>query len=217
MKPNLCCSACGQAVNHSRANHLFASAVAVSLYYCQVRGEDCVAEEHYADPRPDRGELFMQVAELFGRRGTCLRAHVGAVVVLNARIISTGYNGAPPGAAHCTEVGCLEGPDGGCIRTTHAELNAIVWAAREGIALKGATLYSTHEPCLGCAKAVATAGIGGVFFREPYRNHSGLQLLEALHIPCRQLTKEEEDDRDEGEAETGPELPRPHGGGVACH
>ena len=153
-----------------------------SLYFCGRRNVDAVAEVITEDPRPSREKLFLDIAGIISKRSTCTRAHVGCVIAKDGRIISTGYNGSPPGAAHCSEVGCLAGPDSGCIRTTHAEINAIVWAARSGVATEGAEIYGTHGPCLACAKAIATAGLKRVYFIEPYRLEDGVELLSQLGI-----------------------------------
>src|SRR5919204_5958156 len=100
--------------------------------------------------RPSWDEYFMQIARDVSTRATCNRRLVGAVVVLERRILSTGYNGAPHGLPHCTEVGCKI-VDGHCIRTLHAEQNAIVHGALYGVSLKGSTLYVTCQPCNNCA------------------------------------------------------------------
>jgi dCMP deaminase len=122
--------------------------------------------------RIDRDEMFMRMAELAGMRGSCPRAHVGAVLVQDRRPISMGYNGAPPGMPHCDDAGCemdVEHPQLGCQRTIHAEANAIAWAARAGLRTEGATLYTTYSPCRKCAELLAAAGIAQVMFARPYR------------------------------------------------
>lgn len=133
----------------------------------------------------------MEVARVLAKRSTCTRGHVGAVLVLERRIVATGYNGSPPGATHCTEGGCLV-PDGtpgaGCQRTLHAEANVIAFAARHGQATEGAVLYSTHGPCLKCAQLIASAGISAVVYETPYRLPAGLELLDELSIPTKQFT-----------------------------
>jgi dCMP deaminase len=191
------CSACSKELTPNMQDHTFAlsstdkeeSPRLDSLYYCGNLHDDAMAVVVIEEPetRVSRDALFMRTAYLFAERSTCLRAHVGAVIVKDKRIISTGYAGSPPGVAHCTDVGCLEGPDGGCIRTTHAEMNAIVWAAKAGVATDDTIMYSTHEPCLHCAKAIATAGIRAVYFSVPYRIKLGTELLDALMIPVKQL------------------------------
>ncbi len=121
-------------------------------------------------------ELFLSIATLVAQRGTCPRAKVGAIITLDRRIISLGYNGAPPGQAHCTEIGC-QIVDGGCVRTVHAEANAIAFAAHSGSRLLGSTIYCTHSPCLSCGKLILSSGIGRVVFTEPYRDDSAMSLL----------------------------------------
>jgi dCMP deaminase len=122
-----------------------------------------------SEPRVGWHEYFMNIAEQVGTRSTCDRKHVGALIVRDKTILSTGYNGSLRGAPHCDEVGHdLE--NGHCIRTVHAEANAIAQAAKHGIALDDAELYVTASPCLTCFKLVANAGIKAVFFREFYRD-----------------------------------------------
>ena len=108
----------------------------------------------------------MQIARVVATRATCPRRHVGAVIVRNRQILSTGYNGSPPGQAHCTEIGCLM-EDGRCIRTLHAEQNAIIQAALHGISTEGATLYCTCRPCHVCARMIVGAGIVRVVYFGP--------------------------------------------------
>ena len=127
--------------------------------------------------RPSLDEYFMDITNLVKERSTCNRAHVGVVVVKDKRIISTGYNGAPQGMPHCTEVGCnitkvkhpqSEHIEDHCTRTLHAEQNAIAQAARFGIALDGATLYCKMVLCSTCAKMAITAGIKRVVAEKDY-------------------------------------------------
>ena len=114
--------------------------------------------------RPTWDEYFLAVARVAASRATCDRASVGAVIVSrDNRILSTGYNGSPPGEPHCDDAGHLM-EDGHCQRTIHAETNAIAWAARVGVSLMGARLYiwsSSHHttPCRECMKVVKAAGI----------------------------------------------------------
>jgi dCMP deaminase len=117
--------------------------------------------------RPDRDEYFMQIARTVATRATCPRAHVGAIVVFDRRILTTGYNGSPPATTHCIDGGCLM-VDGHCLRATHAEANAIVQGARHGVSLSGSTIYTTHRPCAGCTKLVITAGIARVVYEHAY-------------------------------------------------
>ena len=139
--------------------------------------------------RLSRPALFMQVAVLFGQRSSCPRADVGAVAVLDRRIIATGYVGAPSGLPHCDVVGCDIGPEGGCVRTIHAEANLITWAARTGTSLSGAVMYCTHAPCRNCAQLIANAGFKALVYGKLYRDPRGLQLLRLLDIYSYDITK----------------------------
>lgn len=146
--------------------------------------------------KPSRDETFMEVARTFAKRSTCIRGQVGAVIVSDRRIVSIGYNGAPPGMPECLDVGChtkelyewlpkksnyIQVPSG-CQRAIHAEANAIAWAARHGVPVGGATVYCTHGPCLHCSQLMATAGVIRVVFEIPYRLTNGLELLTDLGI-----------------------------------
>jgi dCMP deaminase len=138
--------------------------------------------------RLERDFLFLEVAKLFSQRSTCERGQVGTILVVENRIIASGYNGAPPGMKHCTEIGCkVLDPEQGCQRAIHAEANAIAWAARAGAATKNATMYSTHAPCLACAKLIVSAGIWDVCYVHPYRNELGLKLLDKALVEVHQL------------------------------
>lgn len=126
--------------------------------------------------RPSREETLMGVAELYAARSTCSRAHVGVVISRDGRILTVGYNGAPAGMAHCDHT--QDPADyGGCKQSVHAESNAIAFAARHGIAIDGAELYSTLCPCLPCAQLIINAGIGVVYIKNEYRLSDGKQLL----------------------------------------
>lgn len=121
---------------------------------------------------------FMIVAATMALRATCNRAKVGAVLVRDRRIISVGYNGPPSGQPHCIDVGCeIDENTGGCLRSIHAEANAILWAARNGIAVEGATLYTTYHPCLYCARIIHGAAIPRVVYLEEYRDGQRGQWL----------------------------------------
>lgn len=131
--------------------------------------------------RLDREQMFMEMARLVAERSSCTRGNVGAVIVRESRVISMGYNGAPPGALHCIDVGCdiIEGQESqGCQRTIHAEANAIAWAARVGISTADAAMYSTHAPCLKCAQLIAACGIKHFFYENSYR----LERLDILRL-----------------------------------
>ena len=137
--------------------------------------------------RPEWDEYFMDIAFAVAERSTCNRAHVGAVLVRDRRILTTGYNGAPAGLPHCDEVGHLV-VDGHCVRTLHAEQNAIIQGALHGISIQGATAYVTHQPCLTCAKMLINAGIRRVVYAGNYPDEYSRQFLrdagvELKHLP----------------------------------
>lgn len=138
--------------------------------------------------RPTRDDVCMRIAGLMATRSTCLRAQVGAVITREFRLISSGYNGAPSGLLHCGEETCLAGDLHGCENTVHAELNAIVFAARCGIATEGCTLYTTHLPCPACARAIINAGIARVVFSAEYRLSEGMDLLRQAGVTLKRWT-----------------------------
>lgn len=122
-------------------------------------------------------DYFLELAHQVATRATCDRAHVGAVLVRDNRVISTGYNGSPPGEPHCDDAGHFM-YDRHCIRTVHAEVNAIVQAARLGIAVDGATLYCTHRPCSTCEKIIRTAGVARVVWDLEYGDEKNARGIE---------------------------------------
>lgn len=126
--------------------------------------------------RPSWNEYFLNIAHEVAQRSTCERAQVGAVIVRDKRILTTGYNGSPRGLPHCTEVGCLM-DNGHCVRTLHAEQNAIIQAALHGVITEGATIYVTHQPCFNCAKTIINAGISEIVFDRPYQDDRSLEFL----------------------------------------
>jgi dCMP deaminase len=115
-------------------------------------------------------QYFMDIARQVATRATCDRKHVGAVVVRDRTILSTGYNGSIRGMPHCDEVGHMM-ENGHCVATVHAEANAILQAAKNGVRIDGATLYTTASPCWPCFKLVANSGcvriVYGEFYRDP--------------------------------------------------
>lgn len=124
----------------------------------------------------------MTIARLVATRGTCDRLRAGAVLVKNKRIISTGYNGSPPGLEHCDEVGHLL-EEGHCIRTIHGEHNAILQAAAiPGASTEGAIMYTKYNPCLHCAKYVVAAGIKRVVVGKLYRGEKALEYLRSAGV-----------------------------------
>jgi dCMP deaminase len=134
--------------------------------------------------RPSWDEYFMRIAQEVAKRSTCLRRSVGALVVLNKRILSTGYNGAPSGLPHCAETGCLRDelniPSGErheLCRGMHGEMNALLQGARHGIRLEGGTLYSTLVPCSLCSKMLINTGIVRVVAVVDYPDALARQML----------------------------------------
>ena len=118
--------------------------------------------------RPSWDEYFMEIARVVSERATCDRLHVGAIIVKNRVILSTGYNGASRGLPHCDEAG-HELVDGHCVRTVHAEANAILQAAKYGVPVDEATLYVTNSPCYDCFKMIVNAGIKRVVYGSFYK------------------------------------------------
>jgi len=142
--------------------------------------------------RPSWNSYFMQLASVVAERSTCLRRRVGAVMVKEKQILSTGYNGSPSGLLHCDEIGCLRqilnvpsGERTEICRAVHAEQNAIVQAAKHGVAITGADLYTTLQPCVLCTKLLINVGIKRVVYLEAYpdqlaaemANEAGLMLV----------------------------------------
>ncbi|MFO7768018.1 MAG: cytidine/deoxycytidylate deaminase family protein [bacterium] len=131
--------------------------------------------------RPEWSTYFMDIAGRVASRSTCPRRAVGAVIVKEKRILATGYNGAPSGMDHCTDIGCLM-VEGHCVRTLHAEQNAIIQAAQFGVSTKGAEIYTTSSPCLTCAKMIINAGIRKVWYWEGYPDELAAEFLHAAGV-----------------------------------
>lgn len=133
-------------------------------------------------------EYFMHIADSISERGTCDRAYVGCVLVnKDNRIVSTGYNGSISGNPQCDEVGHVM-RDGHCIATIHAEMNALLYCAKEGISVKNTTCYVTHFPCLNCTKSLIQAGITKIYYRNGYRiDEYAKELLEKNNIEYIQI------------------------------
>ncbi|GAB4247868.1 MAG: cytidine/deoxycytidylate deaminase family protein [Thermoleophilia bacterium] len=134
--------------------------------------------------RPSWESYFMEIARVVATRSTCLRRAVGAVLVRNRQILATGYNGVPRDLAHCEDRGCLRrelnvpsGERHELCRGLHAEQNAIIQAAYQGTGIKGAALYSTHQPCVVCAKMLVNAGIATVFYSGGYPDDLALEVF----------------------------------------
>jgi dCMP deaminase len=134
--------------------------------------------------RPGWDEYFMTIAADVARRSTCLRRQVGAILVVDRRLLATGYNGAPSDVPHCSETGCLRDqmavPSGErheLCRGLHAEQNAIIQAAKHGVRIDGATLYTTHHPCSMCAKMAINAGVQRIVCLHDYPDDLGKAML----------------------------------------
>ena len=126
-------------------------------------------------------EYFMEIARQVATRATCDRKHVGALLVRDRIILSTGYNGSIRGMPHCDEVGHLM-ENGHCVATVHAEANAVLQAARTGVRIEGSSLYTTASPCWPCFKLVANAGIVRVVYGEFYRDPRIFDVAARLSI-----------------------------------
>src|SRR6201996_9519231 len=128
--------------------------------------------------RPSFHEIFMNLAHDLSKRWHCVKAHVGAVLTKDTRIISIGYNGPPKNTHNCDEewpdTGCARDSKGSCSLALHAEENAILFAVKNGANLEGATLYTTLSPCIACARLIFSAGIKRVYFRNSYAEYKGI-------------------------------------------
>jgi dCMP deaminase len=138
-------------------------------------------------PRVSWDEYFMRIARVVSSRSTCQRKYVGAVIVRDRTILSTGYNGSIRGMPHCTDVGHMMEADH-CVATIHAEANAIIQAAKNGVLIDGATIYITASPCWSCFKQCANAGIVRICYGEFYRDQRIFDVarqidIELVHIP----------------------------------
>lgn len=131
--------------------------------------------------RVDWHTYFMNIARQAATRSTCDRKHVGAVIVRDKTILSTGYNGSIRGMPHCDDVGHIM-ENGHCVATVHAEANAIIQAAKNGAKIEGAELYTTASPCWNCFKLIANAGIVAVYYGEFYRDERSLAIAGQLGI-----------------------------------
>ncbi len=150
--------------------------------------------------RPDWHSYFMEIARIVSRRSTCMRRSVGALIVKEKQILSTGYNGAPSGLAHCVDVTCLRdrlniapGERHELCRGLHAEQNAIIQAAYHGVSISGADLYCTHLPCSICIKMLINSGIRNVFYMEGYPDDLAMEMIRESAIPIEKVMPAGED------------------------
>jgi dCMP deaminase len=143
--------------------------------------------------RPNWDEYFMKLAMLASERATCPRMHCGCVLVKDREVVATGYNGSIPGDDHCEDVGCLV-VENHCVRTNHAEMNAIVQAARKGHKIDGGTAYVTNMPCTTCAKALIAAGVQRVVIFSDYHSTLATEFfakakvtIDKIAMPSKQI------------------------------
>jgi dCMP deaminase len=132
--------------------------------------------------RPNWDEYFMGFALAAAKRGTCDRKHVGAVIVVNKQVVATGYNGSVQSMPHCDDVG-HDMVDGHCVRTIHAEMNALAQAAKHGVAVDGARIYTTASPCWDCFRVLVNAGVLRFIYLESYRE---IESRDRIQRVCRE-------------------------------
>lgn len=144
--------------------------------------------------RPTLDEYFMEIATIVAKRSTCLRNQVGAVIVKDKRILSTGYNGAPVNLEHCLDIGCIRqqnniasGTRHELCRAVHAEQNAIIQAALHGVSIENATVYCTHQPCILCAKMLINSRIEKVVFGTVYPDKESLDFFDKAGVRVEQF------------------------------
>lgn len=147
-----------------------------------------------AKGRPTWDEYFLELAVLVSKRSTCMRRSVGAVLVKEKNILATGYNGAPSGIKHCTDIGCLReklnipsGQRHELCRGLHAEQNVLLQAALHGISTKDSQIYITNQPCMICAKMLINAGIKEIIISDGYPDESAAKFLKEAKIKIRKL------------------------------
>jgi len=145
--------------------------------------------------RPNWHTYFMNMAKLASTRSTCLRRKVGAIIVKNNQIISTGYNGSPKRISHCADTGCLReklnipsGERHELCRGVHAEQNAVIQAAIYGISLQGASVYCTNQPCVICSKMIINAEISNIYIEEEYPDQLAQEMLQEAGIEMYKIT-----------------------------
>nr|WP_294795428.1 dCMP deaminase family protein [uncultured Mucilaginibacter sp.] len=150
--------------------------------------------------KPSFDHIFMKLATDLALRSHCVKAHVGAVLARDTRIISIGYNGPPAGTHNCDEewpeTGCARDSKGSCSLALHAEQNAILYAVKNGARLEGATLYTTLSPCIACARLIFSAGITQVYYNKSYAQYKGIpsdegvDFLNRFGVPTMKLEDE---------------------------
>lgn len=132
-------------------------------------------------------EYFMAQSQLLALRSTCTRLSVGATIVKDNRVIAGGYNGSVSGEVHCIDEGCYI-ENGHCIRTIHAEMNALLQCSKMGVSTEGADIYVTHFPCMHCTKSIIQAGIKKIYYANDYKNHPyAIELLKKANIDTEKI------------------------------
>lgn len=132
-------------------------------------------------------EYFMAQSQLLALRSTCTRLSVGATIVKDNRVIAGGYNGSVSGEVHCIDEGCYI-ENGHCIRTIHAEMNALLQCSKMGVSTEGAEIYVTHFPCIHCTKSIIQAGIKKIYYANDYKNHPyAIELLKKANIDIEKI------------------------------
>ncbi|MCH4984162.1 ComE operon protein 2 [Macrococcoides goetzii] len=132
-------------------------------------------------------EYFMAQSQLLALRSTCTRLSVGATIVKDNRVIAGGYNGSVSGEVHCIDEGCYI-ENGHCIRTIHAEMNALLQCSKMGVSTEGADIYVTHFPCIHCTKSIIQAGIKKIYYANDYKNHPyAIELLKKANIDTEKI------------------------------
>ena len=150
--------------------------------------------EKLENDRPSYDEYFMEMAHVVSKRSTCLRRNVGAILVKDKHILSTGYNGAPKGLKHCSEVGCLRenmdipsGERHELCRGLHAEQNAIIQAAVFGVSITNSTLYCTSTPCVVCVKMLINAGVKEIIYSGEYPDDLAKKMLRESNLKIKRF------------------------------
>lgn len=158
-----------------------------------------MSQEPRRDHRPEWEVYFLRIAQLASTRSTCLRRQVGAVLVKEKNILTTGYNGVPSGISHCLDVGCLREEKGipsgqrhELCRGLHAEQNAIIQAARHGVSIRDSVLFCTNFPCVICSKMLINAGIREIFYLEGYPDPLSEQMLKEAGMALQRIRMEED-------------------------
>jgi dCMP deaminase len=150
-----------------------------------------------SEKRPNWEQYFLMLSILAARRSTCLRRHVGAVIVKEKNVLSTGYNGAARGAPHCSVTGCIRekmnvpsGEKHELCTGLHAEQNAILQAAYHGVSIRGSDIYATTRPCVICTKMIINAGIKRIFFLNDYNDPLAAEILNTVDVELYKLNEQ---------------------------